>query len=154
MTVPYYVGIQIGAYFATLVTFMIPMYGMGYMSVKDPSSGRDIDMYSVFFLAFQLMVIYHHCQVAVMTQNHTWLSTAAYLLSIALTPIIILLNNNTPSAIQYKSTFVGCLDQPSLWLSGILLFFVIMLPIYVFERTCGFIGWREKIIYKVRAKLS
>ena len=80
------------------------------MTVKDPSTGRDLDMYSAFFLAFQLMVIIHHAQVACMTVNHTWLSTLFYVLSLLITPLMIVINNSTPSAKQYQDTFRGCLD--------------------------------------------
>ena len=68
---------------------------MSYLTVKDPISGRDTDLYAALFDGYQILVLSFHVMVILMIYNHTYLVALGFLVSFAVTPLIIIANDNT-----------------------------------------------------------
>ena len=73
-----------------------------------------------------------------------------YVINFLVYPAIVIIDNNTSKSKQFMTVFESCLTQPSLWLSSILGFFIVMLPIYAYEKAFGLVGWRNKLVNDVR----
>lgn len=111
------------------------MYYLSYYGLNGATyeGGRILDFLNIGVIPFYVNIVSHHVYCLAETRNHTWFSSAFYILSIGLFFLTIQFNDAAVWSQYFGLQFKVIIASPLTWLHVVIQSAIIYLPRYVYK---------------------